>query len=288
MQICLEQRPADTIPTNTVVRAPNWYRKATWKNRLLPDFIVIGAQKSGTTSLFDYLRQHHQLLPSVAKAVHYFDGGLDPRVNNFAKGETWYRSHFPLKYSARAGQKTFEATPLYMFHPFAAERIHDLVPDTKIIAMMRNPTERAISHYFHERRKPDREPLSIYDAFRQEERRLANAVRLEQYSCHSFIHHSYKSRGRYEEQIVRYLRYFPMKNIHMVRSEDLFAKPERILREVFEFLGVDPNVDLRSLHPRNVAKNKETVSQEIREYLDDYFQLHNRALYDLVGRDFGW
>ena len=87
------------------------YHQATWRNRQLPDVIIIGAQKSGTTSLYYYLSQHPHLMLSYKKAVHFFDGGLNPNVDNFNKGQAWYRSHFPLKRNTNNNQKVFEASP---------------------------------------------------------------------------------------------------------------------------------------------------------------------------------
>ncbi len=166
------------------------YRQATWRTGSLPDFIIIGAQKSGTTSLYSYLSQHPQLLPSIHKAVHFFDGGLDESADNFEKGEAWYRAHFQLRMHAH--ERTFEASPLYIFNPLAPKRIYDLVPEAKIIAVLRNPTERAISQYFHEKGGKNRDPLSIREALREEETRLKAAVRAKDYKNDSFIHHSYR------------------------------------------------------------------------------------------------
>ena len=98
----------------------------------MPDFIIIGAMKSGTTSLFHYLRQHPSLTPSYKKEVHFFDGGRKPSADNYEKGKSWYQSHFPLKWSVRNDRKTFEASPLYIFNPLAPQRIYELLPDAKL------------------------------------------------------------------------------------------------------------------------------------------------------------
>ena len=149
-----------------------WYlRWATAPWRALPDFIIIGAQKCGTTTLFDLLEQHPLLAPSYKKEIHYFDGGLDPRIDTFKKGLSWYRGHFPLK----SGKLTFEASPLYLFNSLCAERIKRAVPDVKLIVLLRNPTDRAISHYFHSLRAGD-ERLGIAEALKSEERRLERLI----------------------------------------------------------------------------------------------------------------
>lgn len=173
------------------MRYPEWlYRRASSRYRKLPDFLIIGAQKSGTSSLFHYLGQHPALRPAFRKEVHYFDGGLK-------NGESWYRSHFCLDSpGGHQAVKAFEASPLYLFHPLAARRIHDRIPGMKLVVVLRNPVERAISQYFHSRRH-GRESLPLMEALQQEDERLAAAIRNENYEDESFIHHSYKRRGLY-------------------------------------------------------------------------------------------
>jgi len=263
------------------------YQRATWRSRALPDFIIVGAMKSGTSSLFSYLSQHPQILPSKTKEVHFFDGGIDPDVDAFAKGQPWYRAHFPLKEHIPTGSKTFEASPLYIFNPIAPKRIFDLIPNVKIIAVLRNPTERAISHYFHEKRK-GREKLSIYEAMQQEASRLEPVVQAEDFKSDIFVHNSYKSRGLYKEQIERYLEYFPRHQMLILSSEELFGDPDSTLARVFDFVGVDTAFKVEDLEPRNVASNRVKVDQDVFEYLDNYFLPHNQALYQLLGKTYGW
>lgn len=262
-------------------------RQLTWHKRMLPHFIIIGAQKAGTSSLFFYLRQHPQLVPSWTKEVHFFDGGLKPRIDNFAKGETWYRAHFPLMKDLTPDQKTFEASPFYIFNPLVPGRIFDLVPTVKMIALLRNPTERAISQYFQEKRRK-REPLSMREAFAQEEERLRPVLDRQDFKNDIFIHSAYKSRGRYREQLERYLEYFPKEQLLVIRSEDFFTDTNDVLKRIFEFVGVNSAFTVENLAPRNVGKSKSTVPPEVYEYLNSYFRPHNEALYELVGRHYGW
>ena len=277
---------------------PNWtkriarnitskYRIKTWSNRILPNFIIIGAQKSGTTSLHLYLSQHPQLIPSYRQKVHFFDGGLDPNVDNFKYGEAWYRSHFPLKRNTGSNQKAFETSPLYIFNPLAPKRIYQLINNVKLIAILRNPVDRAISHYFHEKRK-DRESLPILEALQSEEERLKPVIEKQNYKSSIFRHYSYKSRGLYYDQLKRYLDYFPMSNILVINSEMLFMHPSDTLRRVFRFAGVDTEFAVKDLRPYNVGGNKSDVNTGVYGYLEDYFRSHNQALYELIGEDFGW
>jgi sulfotransferase family protein len=263
------------------------YGQLTWERRVLPDFIIIGAQKSGTSSIFFYLSQHPELAPSCKKEVHFFDGGLISRTDNFAKGEPWYRAHFPLRKNMGAHQKAFEASPSYIFNPLAPVRMHDLIPHVKIIALLRNPTDRAISQYFQERRRK-REPLEIHEAFEEEEKRLAPVLKNGDFKNEIFIHSTYKSRGRYKEQLERYLNYFPRQQILVICSESFFSDPNATLRQVFQFVGVDPNFTVNNLTPRNVGRGKTDVPSDVYDYLNSYFLPHNQALYDLVGENYGW
>jgi len=263
------------------------YRQKTWSNRFLPDFIIIGAQKSGTSSLYGYLSQHPELMASYKKEVHYFDGGLDPNVDTFKKGEAWYRSNFPIRRNTRNNQKAFEASPLYIFNPLAPQRISELIPEVKLIAVLRNPVERTISHYFHEKRKGF-ESLPIMQALKVEEERLKPVIDRQDYKNNTFIHHSYKKRGLYHEQLKRYLNYFPMRNILVINSEALFMQPHDTLRRVFQFVGVDEEFTINDLKPRNVGSNKTEIDPDTYEYLKDYFQPHNQELYKLVGENYKW
>ena len=146
--------------------------------------------------MFYYLSQHPQIKPSIVKEIHFFDGGLNPRVDNFKKGLNWYKSHFPYNSGKFI---TGEASPTYIYNPLVPQRIYNYFPDVKIIALLRNPVERAISHYFHEVRK-GREEFPILKAFKEEEVRLNSILNNGDYKNTNLINKSYKMRGRYSEQ----------------------------------------------------------------------------------------
>jgi hypothetical protein len=263
------------------------YRQATCHSRSLPDFIIIGAQKSGTSSLFAYLAQHPQLLPSWTKEVHFFDGGLKPHTDHYAKGECWYRAHFPIKDNMSIHARTFEASPFYIFNPLTPKRIFDLAPEVKLVAVLRNPTERAISQYFHEKRKGS-EPLSLREALQAEEQRLKPFIEKQDYNNRIVKNCSYKSRGLYRQQLERFLEYFPMQQLLVLSSEEFFSEPGNTLRKVFEFTGVDTEFRVKKLRPHNVARNKNNIDPEVYSYLNNYYLPYNKELYELLGKDFGW
>jgi len=261
-------------------------RYSTQSFRSLPHFIVIGAQKSGTTSLFYYMSQHPQILP-VHKGVHFFDGGLDPNIDTFKKGQQWYRAHFPLRISLGADRITGEVSPRYIFNPLAAQRLYNLVPKAKLIAILRNPTERAISHYFFSKGK-GREPLPIMEALEKEDERLAEAKKKNDFKSNSFAFFSYKSRGLYGEQIERFLRFFPRHQLLVLSSEEFFTRTADTLKTFFGFLEIDENIKISNLTPKNVSTNKTKVAPEVYQYLDDFFSSPNQALYQLLGKKFDW
>lgn len=128
----------------------------------------------------------------------------------------------------------------------------------------------------------------MHQAFAQEEQRLKPVLERQDYKSDVFIYNSYKSRGRYKEQLERYFKYFPRERILIVRSEDLFGDPNAVLERIFEFLGVDSSFTVKHLAPRNVGKSKTPVPSEVYEYLNSYFRPHNEAFYEFVGQDYGW
>lgn len=155
-----------------------------------------------------------------------------------------------------------------------------------MIAVLRNPVDRAISHYFHSV-KNGVETLSLEDALASEEARLGEASSSDAAEF-SFVRHSYKARGRYAEQLERYLQCFPRDQLLVLDSERLFSDPETCLAEVFEFIGVDTNFCPESLSARNVAPNRQDVGDETYAALADYFSPYNQKLCELTGKEFNW
>jgi hypothetical protein len=265
------------------------FRVVTGPLRMLPDYIIIGAQKCGTSSLYRYLNEHPSVAAAAGKEVHYFDW-------HYRRGPRWYRAHFPTVayrelFRARTGQRlvTGEASPYYLFHPHSPLRIKRLVPDVKLIALLRDPAERAVSAYHHQVRAGT-EPLSLAEALEQEPSRLAGEIerlsRNEDYKSVAHRRYSYLSRGHYAEQLEQWFRHFPREQLLVIRSEDFFNDPGGAVADVATFLGLPP------LPPRQFrrfnAGDYEHTDPAIRARLNDYFAPHNRRLYQLLGRDFGW
>lgn len=247
--------------------------------RELPDAVIIGAQKCGTSSLQGYLIQHPQVIEPLRKEVHYFDV-------NYAQGERWYRAHF-----GKAGEAglNLDASPYYLFHPLAAERTHALLPKAKLIVLLRDPVRRAYSQYWQQRDK-NREPLDFEAALAAEPERVDEAHRrladCEITASREHQIHSYVSRGRYAEQLERWLRYYPREQLLVLRFEDLVKEPLAVLNRTLGWLGLPPMADAK-LEPRN-TRNYPPMKPETAERLKAYFEPWNRRLEALIGESMGW
>lgn len=264
------------------------FRKVTWRYRSLPNFLLIGCQKGGTSSLHGYLSQHPRLQPADVKEVHFFDGGLHPRWDKYVEGERLYRSYFGWRGRLNSqGRQSFEASPCYMFNPLAPSRMAAMVPDAKLIVLLRDPVERAISHYFHERRR-GREALPILEAFQAETDRLAPVHASGNYKDVHWINFSYVARGLYAEQLDRVFTHYPRERVLILESSDFYAETKQTLAQIFDFLGLE-NTDLDvDLTPVGVGSNRKKVDSEVYDWLRARFVEPNARLEELLGRRFDW
>jgi len=215
------------------------YGMATAGRRMLPDFLVIGAKRGGSTSLFRNLLRTPGVVPlfppaADLKGTYYFDV-------EFARGERWYRSHFPT--SRRPDERVGEASPYYLSHPHAADRAAGLVPDARIVAVLRDPVARAHSHW-QERVRQGIEHLPTFAAaVEAEEARLAGEVErmLEDptYVSWNHLNFGYLAQSDYATGLRRWLDRFPTEQVLVLRSEDLYADDAGVLAQVRAFLGLD-------------------------------------------------
>lgn len=250
------------------------WRRLTAAARLRPTFLIIGAQKSGTSALFRYMLEHPLVLPPLRKEVHYFDFCHH-------RGPGWYRAHFPPR---RPGAwMTGEASPSYMLHPLAPIRAAAFDPDLKLIAILRDPVERALSHHAMARRT-GRDSLSFEDAVEAEPERLSDfeeALVSAPGNLHcSARRHSYLRRGRYAEQLEAWLAHFPRENLLLLRTEEFWADGNRTLNRVFAFLGLPPH---RLPIPEYTGQRRYTIDPALRKRLERHFaedQARLKALLD--------
>jgi hypothetical protein len=272
--------------TKKAYAARHTYRLGTALMRTLPDFLIIGAQKCGTSFLYQLLAQHPIVKPAFGKEIHYFD-------LNFRRGDNWYRSHFPLHIRNNRRYVTGEASPYYLFHPHAARRASTILPKAKLIVLLRNPVDRAYSHYQHQvvRVKGEgQDKLTFEEALEAEERRLPEELAKmlqDEYYISSFHRQcSYLSRGIYVDQLRGWTRFFDKTQMLVLKSEDLFNNMPTTLKSVSDFLEIPQWVPKTYSIPNK--REYSNMSPATRQRLDDYFEPHNRRLYEYLGVDLGW
>ncbi len=286
-------------------RSPRWakdtsnlvtrrYALATVSRRTRPDFLVIGTKRGGTTSLFNYLMMHEGILGLFPqsrgrKSSDYF-------FKNITKGETWYRSHFHTQgYRDRLASKlgyepvAGEASPYYMWDPRVAAAAYRVNPDLKAVALLRDPVERAWSHY-QERVANGVEPLSFMDALDAEGARTDGEVKrmAADPSYYSEPHdwYTYRARGVYLPQLQNWRSVFPRDQLLVLRSEDLYADVQGTFDTIGSFLGVPP-VALPTTRTFGAGK-RDPMPEQARRVLEDYYREHNGRLVDYLDRELGW
>ena len=259
---------------------------ATAQVRSLPDFLIIGAQKCGTTFLYQLLVQHPYVKPAFAKEVHYFD-------LNYREGDDWYRSYFPLQVPNNNKYITGESSPYYLFHPHAPRRASAVVPDAKLIALLRNPVDRAYSHYQHQVKRVKgerRETLTFEEAIDAEERILPGEVsRMLQDEYYESVSHrtrSYLSRGIYIDQLLLWSGFFRREQMLVLKSEDLFNGTTNALERVLDLLEIPHWAPGTYSIPNK--REYAGVSPLMRQRLNQYYKPHNQRLYEYLRVDLGW
>ncbi len=299
------------VPTAVREVLPDWTRTAGKQivrlgamaaagRRTTPTFMIIGAKRGGTTTLYRQIEQHPAYLPLVpsaarlpmrenAKGVHYFDTGYD-------RSERWYRSHFPLgstcrRHAQRHGSAiTGEASPYYLFRPGAAERAAATVPHALIIAVLRDPVERTISHWAEQRRNGI-ERLDLRAALDHEDQRVGDdghllaTHRLERSFAHE--HQSYAAQSEYAAGLDRWVELFGRDRMLLLYSEELYADPSGTLAAVTDFLGIDRPPVVDSIQ-RNAAPRPADIDADIRDRLIARFEPTAERVAGIVGRPPPW
>lgn len=273
-----------------VVKRARWaFRRGLAPLRLRPTFLVIGAQKSGTTSLYRYLDDHPAVVCASQKEVHYFD--LYPE-----RSTSWYLTHYPLRTRALAIRRRHgvwppvgELTPEYLFNPRVPERVQAFDPSLRLIAVLRDPVDRAYSQYQMQVRKyGETRPFEEVLAFEDEHVRaeLEKVRRDPGYVWSKQFRQSYVSRGRYAEQLERWLALFPREQLLVLTSEEMWAAPDESMITVTRFIGA-PDWR-RPTYPRQSFGTHEPMATRTREQLARIFEPENRRLEALLGRTLDW
>jgi hypothetical protein len=224
-----------------------------------PDFLILGTMRGGTTSLYHYLQKQPQVKESTCKEIHYFD-------NNYHMHSVWYRRQFHKDRNIFPEEITGEATPSYLSHPAVPKRVYELLPNVKLIVLLRDPVRRAYSNYLMNIRK-NREYFTFEQAIDVSE--------------------SYKDRGCYAEQLKRWFVYFKREQFLILKSEDFFDNPKKVTMQVCEFLKIESYKD--PVYKKwNCDGFGPDIPVNIKTKLTEYFAPLNQELYDLLGVDYGW
>lgn len=253
---------------------------------MLPDYLIIGAQRAGTSSLYSYLWAHPLVGKASTKELHFFDVRYD-------RGLAWYRRQFPTIFAReharlRHGSPlvTGEASPYYLFHPAVPDRVARDLPRVKLVVLLRDPVARAYSHYNHVRRRGF-EPLSFEEAIELEHERVGHDPdAAEGDGSRAHRRFSYLTRGLYAEQLERWSSRFPRDQMLVLCAEDLFENPAAVVAEVYEFLGLPPFA--AGKYRRYNAAKYPDLAPGTRSLLADYYREPNQRLYEYLGRDLGW
>jgi hypothetical protein len=264
-------------------------RELTAPVRTLPDFLIIGAQKCGTTSLYAHLMQHPSVGPAFEKEVRYFN-------DHYEKGVNWYKAHFPtLRYRNQMARRlgrpfvTGEGEPSYLPNPIAPQRVFDLIPDVKIIVMLRNPVSRAYSHYQH-RFTRQREARTFEEVVKADKEKLKDGfdgLPTGDGKGLGHLHYSYLPRGIYVNQVRNWMTVFPREQFLIIKAEDFFADTQAVYDDVLAFLDLSEN-RLEKKKRHNIGKYSQPMSPAMKQDLADYFRPHNQQLNEYLDRDFGW
>ncbi|MEG4325358.1 tetratricopeptide repeat protein [Microcoleus sp. herbarium5] len=239
----------------------------------VPNFIIIGSQRCGTTSLYTYLAQHPQILTPIKKEMDFLSWHFD-------RGIDWYLAHFP---PMPEGEEflTGEASPSYFDYREAPERLYSLFPEAKLIVLLRNPVDRAISQFYR--------LTGLNWEARSLDRVISDEVeRLSQNPEYIIGEEpgNYLARGRYIEFIKNWRNFFPPEQLLILKSEDFYSGAATTVKQVLEFLDL-PEYQLSEYQNANPG-SYQPINESVRDRLSDYFRPYNQELEEYLGRQFDW
>jgi hypothetical protein len=257
---------------------------------VLPDFVILGGPRCGTSSLFHYLLSHSDVVGPPKKELHFVD-----LEHNVRRGARWYRSWFPTRAELEAAAPhgpggralTGEGTPNYLAHPDAPARLRAVVPDARLIVVMRNPIDRAWSQYRWSR-QADRETLTFEAALRVEAERLPGGFDMmrDPRQRERFVTYSYLTRGLYAEQLTRWFDVFPREQFVLLRSEDLYEDPGPACARVCAHLGL--SVPAVALPHANAGVDQGAVDPVARAWMAERLVEPNERLSELTEGTITW
>ena len=257
-------------------------RILTASSRVLPDFLVLGVHKSGTSTLYNELVKHPNILSAADKEIHYF--------NAYFGSESWYRSNFPTKKEMEKGKNgksiTGEATAQYLFHPLVPKRVHNLLPNIEFLVVLRNPVERAFSHYNNNIRKGI-EPLPFKDALQKRKNDLKEAEKMvregDLQANRFFERYSYLEKGKYVEQFERWFEFFPKEKFFVFQTTEF---QQNTWNKIFDFLNVS-HLNIKDT-PKLGKYDYSPIDAETKEWLNEFYKPYNEKLEKMFKIKLNW
>jgi hypothetical protein len=256
--------------------------RARREEPMVPGYLVVGTKRGGSTSIAHWINQHPEVAPCRStKGTHYFDV-------NYGRGWRWYLSAF--ESASGAWRTTGEASPYYMFHPLAPQRIAEALPHVRIIVSLREPVSRAWSHHQYETQqgfenRPFHEAIALeQERLRGEEERMTRSPGYESYAHR---HHTYLQRGHYADQLRHLYRFFSPDQVLVLRSEALFTDTQQQLSRVWDHIGVS-QISLAGLGRLKATNSAPDIDPELRHQLMEYYRPWNDQLQELLGVEFAW
>lgn len=244
----------------------------------LPSFIIIGVMKCGTSGLYHSMTEHPKIQPAIRKELRFW--GI---YSKYHRGMEYYKGMFN---DCKKDEITGEASPSYILYPDTiARRMLKDIPDVQLIVLLRNPITRAYSqfhHYLIMCKRANQKPITTnFDKFLEKYMAKTIKKKLNWMGTHLL------ERGEYAEQLKKWFIYFPKRKVKVVKSEDYFNNPQKVLNEMFELLNLSP-YKVKTIVNRNKAKYSDSQTSQSKKILKKYYKPYNQELYRLLDRDFGW
>ncbi|MCI0333760.1 MAG: sulfotransferase domain-containing protein [Planctomycetes bacterium] len=260
---------------------PNAWRLATQRIRQLPTAVIVGAQKAGTTQLYAYLTTHPRCFKAAEKEVDFFSKHAERSIE-------WYRSRFPLRRIVAALQgQVLEASPSYLPVPEALHRMKSVLPEARVIVLLRDPVSRAFSHYQHYRARHLEArsfAAAVDDELRQNATPPVRGIAL-RHGARPML--GYVARGYYALQLELLLSLYSRERVLVMDSAELFADTNAACQRVFSFLGLE-RYDIRPGKVFNRGYYDERIDPRVAELLRSHYQPYDELLRDLLGVRFSW
>lgn len=256
-----------------------------------PDFLILGFPRSGTTSLYLYLTYHPQILPAVDKELYFFTSFFD-------RGIDWYLAHFP-PIANGVDYLTGEATPCYIDSPEVAMRVSELFPNIKLIVLLRNPVERAVSAvYLHKPPGFNSAQLvqSIADGLGKARMLISSVPDALSIERSSVVNCGLDHRGiasthyllssLYIFYLKEWLTIFPKNQLLIINSKDFFSNPSKTMKEVYGFLNI-PDYQLAT-YDSHASGIRPLIPNDLRRQLAEFYRPYNEQLEEYLGMKFNW